>query len=63
LPITIVAFLTGFGMSQETGNSPQVLESAKQAALSDIASKIKVRVDFTAKLTTSEFGKGNFSSY
>jgi hypothetical protein len=56
-------YITGFGMSQETGDTPQALESAKKAALSELASKIKVRVDSSAKMTTSEFGKENFSSY
>jgi len=56
-------YLTGFGMSSETGNSPEFLENAKKSALSDLASKIKVKVDSTARMTTSDFGKENFSSY
>ncbi|HEY9054280.1 MAG TPA: LPP20 family lipoprotein [Rectinemataceae bacterium] len=56
-------YLTGFGMSSEVGNTAEALESAKKAALSDLAAKIKVRVDSTARMTTSEFGKENFSSY
>ncbi|MCX7026539.1 MAG: LPP20 family lipoprotein [Spirochaetes bacterium] len=56
-------YLTGFGISSETGNSAESLENAKKTALADLASKIKVKVDSKARMTTSDFGKENFSSY
>jgi hypothetical protein len=56
-------YMTGFGISSETGNSPQALENAKKAALSDLAGKIKVQVNSTARMTTSEFGAKSFSDY
>ena len=56
-------YITGFGMSSETGNSTDNLENAKKSALADLASKIKITVNSISRLTNSEFGKENYSDF
>jgi exodeoxyribonuclease VII small subunit len=56
-------YMTGFGTAAVEGNTPEGAASARSAALADLGSKLKTSIDSSSRITTSEFGKENFSSY
>ncbi|MEI6388588.1 MAG: hypothetical protein WCQ50_18385, partial [Spirochaetota bacterium] len=56
-------YMTGFGTAAVEGDTPEGAASARSAALADLGSKLKTSIDSTTRITTSEFGKENFSSY
>jgi hypothetical protein len=57
------AYLTGYGIAPNEGKTADMLQAAREMSLRDLARKLKVSIEGSTRLTNSQYGDENFSSY
>lgn len=55
--------LTGYGIANAPGKGGDAVQAAKDQALKDLSGKLKVQVDASSRVTDTQEGKANYSSY